>query len=269
MKIDVLIPCRNAPESLWMTLTHFWAYGDNPEWVASVTLLDNCSTDPRNDAIYHRVQERRGHQVIRHERDVGVWTSLNRGLALSKSRFVFVLTSDVLLGPETLPTLLKVQDITKQSYIGPDVATGISEMPILANPLPRLVLSPRYNGACWLMDWKRLQQEIGWYDPQFYVCFGDVDYVERLQNLRIEKGDQTLTPAVVEGLYICHLDKQSRRADMSAEQDTDMEIKDGQRFREKWRDRPDVISRHREISRQGYINFKEADLGGWKAAALG
>jgi len=113
-----------------------------------------------------------------------------------------------------------------------------------------------------------LQQEIGYYDSQFYVCFGDVDYVERLAEAARGKADGSLVPSVVAGLYICHLDKQTRRADMSAEQDTEMEIIDGDRFREKWAHRADVIARHREISRQGYMQFKETDLGGWKKAAL-
>jgi len=267
MKIDVLIPCRNAPESLWMTLTHFWAYA--PEnLIASVLLMDNQSTDPRMRDIFALVQSRAKHQVIRHERDVGVWTSLNRGLAMSMSRFVFVLTSDVLIGPGMIETLLKCQDMTQSSYIGPDVKTGIAETPTICAIAPMLTLQARYNGACWLMDWRRLQQEVGYYDSQFYVCFGDVDYVERLAEAAHGKGDGTLVPSVIAGLYICHLDKQTRRVDMSVEQDTEMELKDGARFRKKWAHRADVIARHREISRQGYIQFKEKDLGGWKKAAL-
>ncbi len=269
MKIDVIIPCRNAPESLWLTLTHFWAYGYDPDLIASVTLLDNVSTDPMMPPIFQRVQDRKRHQVIRHERDVGVWCSINRGLSISRSRFVFVLTSDVLVGPTLFTALLKCQEITGSAYLGPDVITGLAGMPDLARITPNLRLEARYNGACWLMDWRRLSQEIGWYDPQFYVCFGDVDYVERLITLSGEKGDdKTLIPAVIAGLNICHLDKQTRRADMSVEQDTEMELQDGKRFRQKWAHRQDVVARHREISREGYIYFKEKDLGGWKEASL-
>lgn len=219
-------------------------------------------------SIMAEFQRRPRHQIIHHERDLGVWTSVNRGLALSRSRYVLVLTSDVLVGPRLIEKLVRFQQMTKLAYFGPDVAIGMRQIGNLFVDRDVYRPAPRYNGACWLMDRVRLEQEIGLYDPQFYVCFGDVDYVERLGIAAHEQGDATLIPAVMEGLYCCHLDKQTRRAEMTAQEDTDMELKDGRRFREKWKDRPDIVNRHRELSHQGYIAFKTQDLGGWEAARI-
>ena len=40
--MEVIIPTRNAPEVLWLALTHLFAYGRGA--VSQTTLLDNCST---------------------------------------------------------------------------------------------------------------------------------------------------------------------------------------------------------------------------------
>ena len=268
MTVDVLIPTRNAPESLWLCLTHLWAYGMVPE-VASVVLLDNCSTDPRIPAILALAQRRPRHQVVRHDRNVGVWCSLNRGLALSRADAALVLTSDVLLGPGTVASLLEAWRQARPAFLSPDCLTGLGEAPGLARTgAPVHGEAPRYNGACWLMEWPRLRGEVGWFDPRFYVAYGDTDYAERLRLAAARAQDKTLVPILLAGLPVCHLDKQSRRADMTAAQDTDMELRDGERFREKWKDHPEVLARHPAGSREGYLAFKGRDLGGWEAGRV-
>lgn len=265
--IDVIIPTRNAPESLWLCLTHFWAYACRDKLVSSVVLLDNCSTDPRVPEILAIAQKMPRHQVIRHDRNVGVWCSVNRGLALSRSGLVLVLTSDVLLGVAVLPLLVEVQQRTRLAFLGPETVIGLGQVPALATQAATPVsLEPGYNGSCWLMDWPRLREAVGWFDPRFYVCFGDTDYVERLRVAAAR--DPLLEPAVVKGIRTCHLDKQSRRADGDARQDTEVELRDGTRFREKWRDNPQVLARHPGGSRENYLAFKERDLGGWEAAKV-
>jgi len=261
--IDVIMPVRNAPVSLWLALTSFWAFGFSKE-IASVVVLDNCSTDPEIRPILAHVQNLARHQVIVHERNIGVWASVNRGLALSRSESVLVLTSDVLLGPGVVPALQRIFQEKRQAFVGPDVVTGLAALPHLAKIPTVLPLHPGYNGACVLMDWPRLREEVGWFDPRFYVCFGDTDYVERLIVKASEQQDTTLLPARVADLPICHLDKQSRRDSFTSAEDTEVEMRDGERFREKWKDHPEVLARHPAVSREAYIQFKESDLGGWK-----
>jgi len=265
--VDVLIPTRNAPESLWLCLTHFWAFACRDKLVSSVVLLDNCSTDPRVSEILAIAQQTPRHQVIRHDRNVGVWCSVNRGLALSRSGLVLVLTSDVLLGVAVLPLLVEVQKRTRLAFLGPETVIGLGQVPALATQAETpVLLEPGYNGSCWLMDWPRLREAVGWFDPRFYVCFGDTDYVERLR--AAAAGDPLLEPAMVKGIRTCHLDKQSRRADGDAGQDTEVELRDGARFREKWRDNPAVLARHPELPREAYMAFKDRDLGGWEEARV-
>ena len=150
--IDVVIPCRNAPLSLQMALTYFWQYGFDDR-IASVTLLDNMSTiDDQMAAVMQEFARRPRHAIIRHERDVGVWTSINRGLALARSQYVLVLTSDVIIGPHMIDRLIKAQQITGLAYLGPDVAIGMRQLMRIYQVKGVYRPVPRYNGACWLMD---------------------------------------------------------------------------------------------------------------------
>lgn len=249
--IGILIPCRNAPEVLWLTLTHLWAWGRGG--VERVLLLDNRSTAEGSDAVLTFAAQL-GCGVLRHESDVGVWCSVNRGIAALRTRWVMVLTSDVLLGPSA-PRKLQVAALQADApMVGPSVRTGMQMAPELARGEDRLEVDPStYNGACWLMDWPRLEREVGWFDPRFYVAYGDTDYVERARKAGVPFG-------VVNGVPCVHLDKQTRRHDWTAEQDSEVELRDAARFHEKWAGEPDVLARHPHLSRQSLVASKR----GWK-----
>src|SRR3990172_2248201 len=98
--IDVVVPCRNAPGVLWLTLTHLWCH-NRPR---SVTLLDNASDALGMPEVLAWARAR-GALVIRHEQNVGVWASANRGLIVARSRYVMLLSSDLLLGPGAVAKL--------------------------------------------------------------------------------------------------------------------------------------------------------------------
>ena len=251
---EVVIPTRNAPAILWLTLTHLFAF--NRRDVAGVTLLDNRSDAPGADAVLAWAASQ-GCLVVRHERNVGVWASVNRGLALARSRRVLVLTSDVLLGQRAVQALAAIMDAVDVPFLGPEVLTGLAAAPALAVPLPETggVDTSQYNGACWMMDRERLLAEVGWFDPRFCVAYGDTDYVERMRLADVRYG-------VVRGVPCVHLDKQSRRAEHTVEEDTEMEIRDGGRFHEKWAAYPEILTRHPAVSRQAYLYAKQ----GWKEA---
>ena len=254
--IDVIIPTRNAPEVLALTLAHYWANAHDEELVASVTVLDNCSSAPGMDRIFGDVI-RRGGRVIRHEQNIGVWASVNRGLALAQSEQVLILTSDVLLAPGAVATLAQIQKESGIPYLGPRVVSDqIVHLAQLYSPRPFVwtVDASHYNGACWMME-RSLLNTVGWFDPQFYVCFGDTDYSQRLLDAGILYG-------VTDSVRCLHLDKQSRRHDFTEGQDTEVEMTDASRFHKKWRDRPDILAKHPQLSSVQYAMAKV----GWKEA---
>ena len=253
--IDVVIPTRNAPHVLSLCLAHYWANVHDDKLVASVALLDNCSDAKGMDGIFSDAI-RRGATVIRHERNVGVWASLNRGLVLSRSEKVFVLTSDILLGPGALAELNRVQDETNVWFLGPKVISDFLEfIPLLYERAEKSsVNQATYNGACWLAP-RELYQKVGWFDPQFYICFGDTDYAQRLT-------DAFYVYGVTDAVRCVHLDKQSRRHDFTEGEDTWVEMRDAERFHEKWQDRPDVLAKHPQLSAVHYAVSKA----GWKEA---
>jgi GT2 family glycosyltransferase len=266
--IDIVIPVRNAPEALMLTLQFFWANAYEPDHtIASVTLVDNCSTDRRTLDVLYYAQARfpKTHQVILNERNVGVWCSVNRGLAAGRSEFAFVLTSDVLLCQDALRHLRDAMLVDRTlGNLGPEVLTGLGRCPELVTP--RLdgqapaVDASTYNGAAWMLR-RSVLDAVGWYDPRFYVAAGDTDFMERMRLAGIGYG-------VLRGVPCVHLDKQARRADGTARQDTETELKDMAEFARKWREHPDVLRRHTPGSAEAVIAWKEQDLGGWEAARV-
>lgn len=255
-KVEVIIPTRNAPEVLWLTLTHLLAF--NGGWVSSVTLLDNVSKALGMPEVL-AFARRHGCNVIRHEGNVGVWASVNRGLALSRSRWVLVLTSDVLLGPGAVPLLRQAAIGADVPFLGPQTALGMASAPVLALPGPAAleVDTSTYNGAVFLMDWPRLREKVGWFDPRFYCCAGDTDFVERMRDAGVPYGVLLRVPCV-------HLDKQSRRRDNTVLGDTRMEIEDLSRFRAKWAGRDDVLARHPLPNMDSWNAMKGGQVG-WEA----
>lgn len=246
--IEVIIPCRNTPVPLWLTLTHLMAYGGNV--VRSVTLVDNGSTDPQTLQILQQARHL-GARVVRNESDVGVWASVNRGLATVRGRWAFVLTSDVLLGPSTLSAVLWSAEQVDVPFLGPEVLMGLELSPELLRPLAETLQidTSTYNGAAWLMDWPRLRDAVGWFDPRFYVVAGDTDYIERMRLADLHYG-------VVHGALCVHLDKQTRRGEGPAGLDTDRELREMAAFHEKWAAYPEVLARHPLPDREGWNSMK-------------
>lgn len=259
--LDLIIPNRNAPAALWLTLAHLWgvAWWDK---ISSVIIVDNGSTDPKVFPIYALAGARPRHVVIHNETNVGVWNSVNRGLAMGRSDFAMILTSDVLLGPGVPEVLVDIlRGRPELGSVGPEVHTGIGTVPALAVEETRYRIDEStYNGACWVLR-RALLDAVGWYDPAFYISYGDTDFMERCRLAGHRYG-------VARGLPCVHLDKQSRRADGTAGQDTALELKDAEVFLWKWRDYPEVLARHRPGSPEQMNAWKEHNLGGWKTARV-
>lgn len=265
--IDVVIPSRNAPAVLGLCLTHLWTHAR--EHVRSVVILDNASTDPGNAPLLAYAAKQPGHLVIRNERNVGVWANVNRGLATVTGRFVLVVTSDVLLGPHTLPVLLEAQRQSGAVCIGPEPSNaGLATYPALFDLRGGYSVAPGHNGAMWLLDWPAVRDAVGWYDSQFYICNGDTDMLERLIAHAQASGDARFVPRIVKGLPTCHLDKQSRRADHTAAEDAAVSVTDSERFQAKWAGTEAAV-RHPQERFDDVLAFIEREHGGWDAAKVG
>ena len=236
-KADVVIPTRNAPAVLSLCLSHYWLNAHEESLVSSVALFDNRSTAEGMSAIQQNAQ-RMGASVFINERNIGVWASVNRGLVLARSEYILVLTSDVLLAPGSLRKLIGALDTEPTlSVVGPAVADGLQSLPWLHESVVGYELdTSTYNGACWLFR-RNLLEQVGYFDSRFYVCFGDVDWMQRVRDAGGQYG-------ILRNARCTHLDKQSRQADHSIDQDNEVEMRDAEQFHEKWKHRPDVLAKH-------------------------
>lgn len=249
-KVDVIIPTRNTPAVLSLCLSHYWLNAHDEALVSSVSMFDNCSA-ALGMSVIQRNAQRMGASVFINEQNVGVWASVNRGLALSRSEYVLVLTSDVLLAPGSLRKLAGALNAEpKLMAVGPAVADGLQALPWLHEAVTEYELDvSTYNGACWMLRRSVLEQ-IGYFDSRFCVCFGDTDWMQRVRDAGWQHG-------VLRNARCIHLDKQSRKSDHSVDQDNEVEIRDAQRFHEKWKHRPDVLARHPIPDRAMYALQKD------------
>lgn len=261
--IDVIIPTRNAPEILSLCFAYYWLNGHDDRLISSVSIFDNCSTaSGMSDVLAGAGSGKFSNLVVfRNEKNVGVWTSVNRGLTLSRSEFILVLTSDVLLGPKATWTMVEILKGNPELHlIGPTVKNGLENLPWLSDisKMSAEINNTTYNGACWMMR-RSLLDRVGYFDPQFYVCYGDTDYVQRAQDIGVQYGVSNQARCI-------HLDKQSRQADHTIDQDNEVEIRDAGRFHQKWEHRPDVLARHPVPNRLLYAIQKERY---WKHELVG
>jgi glycosyltransferase involved in cell wall biosynthesis len=268
--IDIVMPVRNTGAVFSLALTHLHAYGLPTGLVSSVTICDNASTDPGLATVLDWAARQPGHMVLRHEANLGVWASINRGLATTRSRYVLILMADLLIGPQTLAALYRVMVTHGLAFVSPDNGTiGLPMLPRNYAPLASTVsVVPDYTGTCWLMDWHRIREHVGWHDPRFYVCHGDVDLIERLAIAARERNDGTWLSYAVRGLPACHLDRQTRR-EVSAAADSEMTVRDGQRFHDKWHaTHPEIAARHPVPTFEFEQQYKRATSTGWAGGKL-
>jgi GT2 family glycosyltransferase len=230
---DVVMLIYNAQAVAVQAIMHLLTF--TPESLRFL-FVDNASEDARTLAKF-RAWLGDEHVYIRNETNVGVSAGFNQALEESKSQRVIFCNSDHLVLHGWYWPIVQALDHHDVAWAAPEwLPEGpyrISEIWDHIEVDPKFALDfDRHGSSCAVARWPFLRERIGGFDPRFFLVFGDVDHMERMR-------DAGLKWALVRGALSRHLGKQSRRV-LGAAADTEMELADAERFRQKWRDRPDV-----------------------------
>lgn len=221
--------------------------------VNQVIVLDNCPDDPARS--HRRLCEALGpqHTYLPQPENPGVYASLQRGLALTTTRYVLIPSSDFIVFPGWFQGAMRGLTELGMAWCGPDwvdlpAAYGYDPTHAwnaLAEPYPATGTYGKLNSAHGILDWHRLRDTIGGFDPQFFFTYGDTDLIERMRDAGMAYG-------VIGPPRGVHFVQQSRRVldqeEGGVAKNVVVELMDAELFHHKWRDRPDVLARHARAS---------------------
>jgi len=173
--------------------------------------------------------------------NVGVYVALNQALKETKSRYVLIASSDAFCAPGWYAPTIRILQDRKWGWAGP-MEHNEEEYNIdffwqtLVMPFPTSLIHGRAPSCFGIMDWHMMRDKVGLFDEQFFLTFGDTDYVERMRDAHIDYG--TIMPHRV--LHLVR--KQIKVLDEGLT--NWLTTWDEQLFRHKWKNRPEVLERH-------------------------
>jgi GT2 family glycosyltransferase len=237
MNMDVVIVAWNALPYCVHTVMHLVCF--TPANIRFI-FVDNGSDDNLEAAFRPWLGDK--HLYLRNEENLGVYKAFNQGLERVETDIAMWCSTDHLVLHGWFPPIL--HGITKGGFgwlspnYPPDGPYSITETyQALAAPEPtQYQVAPIFEGSLGVFDWKRLKAEVGYWDDQFFLVYGDGDYKERLKNAKIPFGVVLEAPSR-------HLGHQSRRL-LDPTADVGMEYKDAAKFAAKWKDRPDILAEY-------------------------
>lgn len=116
VKCDVVIPIYNAPE--WVKLCLYSIFKNTPRDILGKIYLMNDNSSIFTLECLQNLKEKYGDlvEIITNEENLGFVKNSNKGLSLTKEKYILLLNSDCLLSKNAIPKL--VNHMEKDSQIG-------------------------------------------------------------------------------------------------------------------------------------------------------
>jgi GT2 family glycosyltransferase len=249
--IDIVIPAFDSVDLTWRCLTHVFAFPAND---MRVILVDDGSSD--STPCVGEFLRRRGHLYIRHEENKGPYAAWNTGWRAGRGGRVLFLNNDVAVFGSTLEHF--------EDFRGPYAcATEVigkwdpGEMAAYADGIQMSVAgdvsTPGYLHSCFAVD-RSLLEKLDGFDEQFYLTFGDTDFMLRAKEVGVE-------PRVLKAAVVFHGVSVTRRRAFGLERDVNHDLFDREKFEAKWAGRPDLLVEHPRTSRQMMVEDRKV---AWK-----
>jgi GT2 family glycosyltransferase len=235
--LDIIIPAYGGTDLTWRCLMHLWLFAPPG---SRIVVVDDCSPDemPKMGAFLTRSRSAIYH---RHAENRGCTNAWNTGIELTKdnpSEFTLFVNNDCCVMPGSIAML---QAVAQQGYpivCANEVNGPVDEGYDPAKYLPqsnteKLTLDLGiFKGACFIVKRSHLDA-MGGFDGKMSHGFGDTDFL-------IRGRDAGVGPVMVKEAVVFHGAGVSSKR-MGIMKAMSRYRNDLDAFREKWKDRPEVI----------------------------
>lgn len=235
--VDIIIPAYNNLDITFRCVAALRMFAPRG---THVILVDNGSQDPIH-TLKESVESLDG-TYLRLDPNRGPYGAVNAGLALARSNVIGVVCNDVVVLPGAIQNMLDgiasgAQYVGATGIIRPVFDFGDCQAHAAVGGLLNSMRAYRgFYFSCFLAT-RALYETAGVYDERFGLTYGDTDHEQRIQDAGIQP--MRLFNAVV---YHGH-GVGRKRGGIDADLANDR--RDYEAFVEKWRDRPDVLAKHR------------------------
>lgn len=236
MDIDVIYVTYGCQDLTLLSLQHLFAY--TPANLR-IILADNAAGEAH---LSHQPmgQMLRGGDIYISNPNIGVYQALNNALALVKTDWVILSSSDFMVFPGWFSACEDAIRRGLASWVSPAwIEAPYSPKPAwecLQQQYPEKIETGRFCPAFALFDWARIREAVGYWDTRFFFTYGDADYQERFRDAKVEAG-------VIHPARALHVGGASRKL-LSPGLETMLEMWDEEIFYHKWAGRQDVMERH-------------------------
>lgn len=247
--VDIVVPVFNSHDMTWRCVTHLLLYA-HPSW--NIVVVDDASTEPAEEMFdYFRSK---GVKVLRHEKNGGCHRAWNTGWRYGSAPQVCFINNDIVPSPAALSSLTAVVD-NGFPYAGAVDSGGggafdppaLLKEPAVPSPAVSLkdVLQHGRDFNSFFVVRRDVLEALDGFDDRMKLVFADADFVERMA--------QRFYPPVVVPWARCFHGRSVSRKRVGVFRDVEQVMKDQIVFREKWKDRPDVLVKHPPYTRDSAL----------------
>lgn len=213
---------------------------------ARVILVDNGSSKPFKEL--RGLLKSRGHEYIRLPNNLGPYGAANAGIERVRTERFVLMCNDCAALPGTLRALVgAVSD--EHPYVCASEVQSAWFDPAFHRPAvteaSTSVLESGVFFTCFAVQ-KKFVDEVGPFDPDFKLTFGDTDWEQRASDILVARK----IPVPREGhlfqapnVRVFHGASVTRKR-LGIDRDLEVDLADHRTFHEKWASRPDVMRKH-------------------------
>lgn len=190
-KCDVIVPVYNAPD--WLKLCVYSIFINTPlASLGKVYLINDCSDALTTNCIANLKEKYSEHiEVVHNKKNLGFVKSVNKGLRLSKSKYVLLLNTDCLISKNTIIKLMNHMEMNSRVGLISPIASNAANLTLeifegFSYTQMDALLYKRFKGktfdACTvvgncLMISRKCINEVGLLDEMYGMGYGEeTDY---------------------------------------------------------------------------------------------
>lgn len=250
--VDIIVPVFNAHDMTWRCVTHLLLYAVKSKYRQSIVVVDDGSTE-RADSMF-RYFDSMDVTVLHHAENGGCHKAWNTGWRYGSAPYVCFINNDIVPAPKALDLLVDSMIELGAPYMGAfDISQGGPFDPVALTAPPVSDLGPLHVKLCtdfnsFFVVRRSVLEALGGFDDSMKLVFADADFVERVPSVSGGRGPGVNLSAR------CYHGRSVTRKRVGVFRDVEQVMKDQAVFREKWKDRPDVLAKHPPYTRDSALS---------------